>query len=130
MSDLVVIANFDAAHDASAAISFLESAGIYSVLKDEFVNSNMHYLDIIGSTVKVMVKEEDSTQAIQVLIDHGMLKPEDLGPDLLHDKLDKKLNEDSYWRAIYWSEQKLYVIALVLLVLLLLIFVVNGNWRW
>ena len=89
MADWVVIASYGNIHEASEALSLLQVDDIWCDLKDQNLHGFMKPFDIVGSDVKLIVKETDSTKAIQLLVDAGLIKISDLGPNKANEWLNK-----------------------------------------
>jgi hypothetical protein len=73
MDDLKTLISFTYPHEANMAKGFLESNGIESILMDEMtVSANNFYSNAIGG-VKLLVKDSDYDNGIQLLKDSGYI---------------------------------------------------------
>jgi type III secretory pathway lipoprotein EscJ len=77
--------------DVEIVKSFLESAGIACFLQDEIINRA--YFANVNGGVKLLVREENLDEAIQILMDAGYLKQEDLEPSTEFGWVNKLLNK-------------------------------------
>lgn len=76
-SEWITVKTFNLSHESFVIKSFLESEGIECFLKDNItVQIDPFYSNSLGG-VKLQVKEYDYDKAIQILLDHGHLKPPD-----------------------------------------------------
>ncbi len=81
MNDFITIRTFNHAHDAALVQSILIEHGIDAILKDEIISSvNPGYSTASGG-VKLQVLQSQLNTAVEVLLQAGYLKPEDLKPD-------------------------------------------------
>lgn len=74
MNNLVTIKSSDIYNDIAIAKSYLESQGVFCILKDELTNQIHPYA--IGG-VKLQVRKEDAEEAAKHLIEGGFSKKED-----------------------------------------------------
>ena len=73
MDDLKTLISFTYPHEAHMAKGYLESNGIESILKDEMtVSVNNFYSNAVGG-VKLLVKDTDYDNGIQLLKDSGYI---------------------------------------------------------
>lgn len=91
MNQLVVLRTFSSSIDVEIAKSYLESAGISCFLQDEIINRA--YFANVNGGVKLLVREEELDEAIQILMDGGYLKKEDLEPSAEFGWVNKILNK-------------------------------------
>lgn len=91
MNQLVVIRTFSSSMDVEIVKSFLESVGIECFLQDEIINRA--YFANVNGGVKLLVREENLDEAIQILMDAGYLKQEDLEPSTEFGWVNKILNK-------------------------------------
>lgn len=74
MDNLIEIISFTYPHEAHLAKGYLESHGIEIFLKDEMiVQVNNFYSNAVGG-VKLMIKESDYEQGLQLLKENGYIK--------------------------------------------------------
>jgi hypothetical protein len=126
MSEWVVVANFNNIHEASDSVSVLDASGILCELKDTNGYNMMKPFDIVGSTVKLIVREEDSADAIALLLEAGTIKTQDLGPDKSMASLSSFLVKWKVSRSLTTMQNILiYAIAGVVLIALLVLILNN-----
>lgn len=129
MRDWKVIAQFDSIHEASDALTLLESADIPVSLVHVSGSIFMKPFDFVGSTVKLCVMEDKLPDAIEILISAGYIRPQDLGPDSTLSMLERWL--DKPWVHRMFGQFKKITLAilagLLLLILLILISEFNGR---
>jgi hypothetical protein len=78
MNELITIRTFSSSVDCEMVKAYLMSFGIECYVKDEFVNRA--YLANVNGGVKLLVKQEQLNEAIDILIEGGYLTKEDLEP--------------------------------------------------
>jgi hypothetical protein len=76
MSELVTLRAFSSSVDFEMVKAYLESCGIKCYEQDEIINRA--YFSNVNGGVKLQVSESQVEEAVQLLIDGGYLKPEDL----------------------------------------------------
>ena len=127
MSDLVVVAQFNNVHEASAALAILEAEGIPCFLKDEFNSSYMKPFDFVGSAVKIVVSEKDSALALELLIDAEILKREDLGLDPAFSRLSETLESQASKKIFRAGSKAVYWLIAVFLMLVIFIVLLGSG---
>lgn len=81
VEDWTEIAAYYVIWEASEAQTFLQSAGIEVVLQGIEMNTFFKQNDMVGTTIRVCVPQNRAAEAIEVLIDHGLLNLTDIGPN-------------------------------------------------
>lgn len=94
---LVTIKSFDNITQTGLVQSYLESEGIESYIKDEYIGSTYSGSGVSSLRIKLQVEEKDVTKAIQILIDAGYAKPEDYEIDKTTLKLSRFFERISNW---------------------------------
>jgi hypothetical protein len=119
MDNWITVISFIYPHEAHLAKGKLESEGFEVVIKDELtVQVNNFYSNAIGG-VKLLVKESDYENALQLLIESGYIKEQIRKPNkvfMQFDKLTSKLP------LIGKSIIEFRIIILVALILIILSF--------
>ena len=76
MDERITVRTFSSSVDFEMVKAYLESCGIECFGKDEF--TNRAYLANVNGGVKLQVHPDQLDEAIQLLIDGGYIKPEDM----------------------------------------------------
>lgn len=100
MDKLVTVKTFTYASDAGMVQAFLESEGIYSFLKDEYMSDLYAGANVVGGA-KLQVRSEDVENAIKVLREGGYLDDRDLQPSPFQVKLYNILSRIPIVKNIY-----------------------------
>ena len=90
MDKLVTIRTFSQSIDFEMVKSYLESCGIECFGKDEV--NNRAYLANVNGGIKLEVREEQSEEAVNLLLEAGYLKKEDFEPSTEMKWMEKVLN--------------------------------------
>lgn len=131
MPDWVVVANFNNIHEASPAMAFLNGSGIRCELRDANVSSLMKYFDMVGSTVKLLVRDEDSGTALRILLDADIIKTSDLGPDPATVQLDRILNRPWIIKMLNNGQSlSIYLVGIFIILFLLILVVGYGGGKF
>lgn len=131
MSDFTVIAQFSNLHEAAPAMALLEASEIGWELRDTAGSSVMKPFDMVGSTVKLMVLEEDSAPALEILIEGGIIKTGDLGPDPSVAWLDRVLYKPWIIKMLNNGKSlSIYLVAIFIILFLLILVVGYGGGKF
>ena len=118
MNNWITILTFTYPHEAHLAKAKLESEGIETIIKDELTAQvNNFYSNAIGG-VKLLVQENDSERAFQILKESGYIKEQVESENKLLLKLDKLTSKFPF---IGKSILELRLIVFVALILALII---------
>lgn len=78
---LVTVKLFDDITHTGLVQSYLESQGIETFVKGEYMGMNYSGLGVSNFRIKLQVREEDAPTAIGLLIEADMARPEDYSVD-------------------------------------------------
>ena len=90
MDKLITIRTFSQSIDFEMVKSYLESCEIECFGKDEV--NNRAYLANVNGGIKLEVREEQSEEAVNLLLEAGYLKKEDFEPSTEMKWMEKVLN--------------------------------------
>jgi|JTFP01.1.fsa_nt_gb hypothetical protein len=76
MEERITVRTFSSSVDFEMVKAYLESYGVECFGKDEFSNST--YITNVNGGVKLQVRAGQLDEAIQLLIEGGYIKPEDM----------------------------------------------------
>ena len=76
MEEIITVRTFSSSVDFEMVKAYLESYGVECFGKDEFSNST--YITNVNGGVKLQVRAGQLDEAIQLLIEGGYIKPEDM----------------------------------------------------
>ena len=93
--ELVTIKTFDSITSLGITQSYLDSEGIESYVKDEFMGQVYAGAGVDSFKIKLQVEQKDVEQAIKLLIEGGFAKPEDYEVDKTMLKLSRFLDKVS-----------------------------------
>jgi hypothetical protein len=97
---LVTVKTFSYINEVGIVRSYLESEGIETFTKDEFVSSTYATPDAFGG-IKLQVKETDVDKTIQLLKEGGYLKDKDLEPSSSLINLYKFFSRIPFLKKVY-----------------------------
>lgn len=97
MNDFVVIKTHTYACELDAMRALLETQGIACLVKDELTSLADPLISNAIGGIKLMVSSAEAGRAIEILIEHGYLQPEDLQPSASEMAIHRMVNRIHLW---------------------------------